>query len=121
MARPRNLQPAPESPAETIGCLAALTRMAWLVFGGVALAILSLLIAREGEYSLLDFAYWGVVVVMAVMRLVDITHYQGLTSTGEPATLRTWRRYLLVLVVSTGALWAAAHLVLTHFVHRSTP
>ncbi len=116
MARPRQSHPVPESSPETIGCLAALTRLAWLVGGGAALAILALLIARAGTFGSLDIAFWGTVVFMVVLRLIDITRYGGLTSNGEPATMQTWRRYLFRLLFIAGGLWGLAHIVLPHIV-----
>jgi hypothetical protein len=114
MAHPRDPLTTPVSSSEQTGCLAALVRLAWLIGGGAALAILTLFIARTGRLSGLDLVFWVVVILMAVVRFVDITRFGGLTSDGEPATARTWRRYVLRLVLIAGGLWALAHTVLPH-------
>lgn len=42
---------------------------------------------------------------------VDIVRYQGMTADGEPATTVHFRRYVLMLIVVSAAVWTAARLL----------
>ena len=111
MAPARDPQPI-ETSCEQMGCLGGLVRLAWLIGGGAALAMLALSIARRGSFSVLDVAYWLVVVVTAIVRLIDITRFHGKTADLEPATMATWRRYVVKLALISAGVWALAHFVL---------
>jgi hypothetical protein len=90
------------------GCL---LRLFWTVAGNLALFALVLSIFKQDGFSLLDGAYWVVVVALAVSRYVEITHFAGQTLDGRPGTLTDVRRYgIWLLLVATG-LWISAHVV----------
>lgn len=111
MVRPHAPQPV-ETPPRQIGCLAAITRLAWLVGSVGALAILTIVIARRATFSALDAVFWGVVLLTALIRLIDITRFAGETADGETATMATWRRYVVRLVAGAGVAWGLAHTLL---------
>lgn len=115
MVRPHETQLV-ETPPRQIGCLAALTRLAWLVGGVGILAILTIVIARRAAFSVVDVIFWTVVLLVAAVRLVDITRFNGETADGEPATVATWRRYVVTLVAVAGVAWGLAHTVLPQIV-----
>jgi hypothetical protein len=46
---------------------------------------------------------------MIIVRFLDIKFLDGQTAAGEPASIKHWRRYAIVLVVISAAIWAAAH------------
>ena len=94
------------------GCL---LRLIWMAFGNLASLALALLIFQRHGFSLLDLAYWGVVVALGSARHADIARFQGLTINGEPATMQHFRRYLLVLFLVAAALWVSVHTL--HLVH----
>ena len=102
--------------AETTGCLPVVVRLFWLIAGNVALSFLALSIAQQRAFSVRDLAYWVTVAVLIVARYFDITRLGGETKDGEPATLSHWRRYVVVLLVASGALWVLAHRVFPRFV-----
>lgn len=90
------------------GCL---LRLFWMVAGNLALFALILSIFNQGGFSLLDGAFWLVVVGLAVSRYVDIRRFAGLTIHGAPATLVHFRRYgTWLLIVATG-LWISVHVL----------
>ncbi len=100
---------------EQVGCLAVVVRVLWLVIGNAALFFLAIRIAQRRAFSALDVAFWAVVLGLIVVRYIDITRLKGSTKDGEPASLRHWRRYVLSLLLVSGAAWALAHLVVRHW------
>jgi hypothetical protein len=104
------------SHVKATGCLPAVVRLFWLIAGNAALLFLALSIAQRRALSVLDFVYWATVAAMILARYYDIAHLDGETKDGEPATLRHWRRYIIVLIAISGALWGLAHRVLPRLV-----
>jgi len=105
----------PATKAEGLGCF---VRMLWMGAGNIALLYFFLVIARrpagEAFLSWVDGAFWGTVIALAAIRYIDIAKLGGLTVSNDKATMRTWRRYSLLLGLAGGAVWAAAHL-LSHY------
>jgi hypothetical protein len=89
--------------------LALAARLFWLVFGNAALLFLAIYIARAEKFSLYDFAFWGVAASLVVVRLIDITLLGGRTAEGESATLSHWRRYVVIVLISSLLLWILAY------------
>ena len=100
------------SQSEATGCLPAVLRLLWLIVGNVALFLLATLIAQRSSLSELDFVFWATVAALILVRYIDITRLHGSTKDGEPASLQHWRRYVLLLLLASGALWGMAHWVL---------
>ena len=107
--QPTEATPPRQEPA---GCLAAIARVFWLLVGNAILFFLAVYIGETGTMSALDIAFWAVVAALGVVRYVDITRLNGLTTDGEPASLRHWRRYVVALVLGSAALWGSAHTAL---------
>lgn len=102
--------PSPQdTPREPTGCLGALVRLTWLVFGNGVLFVLALKIVRSEGFSVFDALYWAVVAGIIGLRYFDITRLGGLTTSCTPATLRDWRRYALGLAGIAAVLWVSAH------------
>lgn len=95
------------------GILAILARPFWMFFGNFILLISATTIfAGEGETSYVsDLFFWSGVIAMVFVRFLDIRFLDGLTATGEPASLRHWRRYTFFLALVSAAIWSAAHIV----------
>jgi hypothetical protein len=92
-----------------IGCFGLVVRMIWLLAGNAALLMLAILIFQKRGFTVLDVGFWAVVAALVLLRYVDITRLQGLTSDSEPATLKHWRVYAIKLAVASAAIWGAAH------------
>jgi hypothetical protein len=92
------------------GCL---LRLFWLFLGNVALALVAarILFRAEGLFSLLDAIYWSLVVLLIAARYADIRYCRGATAEGKPASLRDWRRYAWILLLSAAAVWLTVCLV----------
>ncbi|HET8712069.1 MAG TPA: hypothetical protein VFM23_00115 [Gemmatimonadales bacterium] len=82
-----------------------------MVAGNLALFALVLSIFNQDGFSLLDGAYWLVVVALAAIRYIDIKRFAGQTVDGTPATMAHFRRYgTRLLLVATG-LWIFVHVL----------
>lgn len=95
--------------AEPSGCLPIIVRLVWLAFGNAALVILAGLIVQKGAYSYLDVIFWAIPGLLISLRYIDITRFQGLTAECEPATLKHWSRYSIILLLISAVLWVLAH------------
>lgn len=101
---------SPQTPyTEPSGCLPLVVRIAWMALGNIFLAVLAILIVQKGAFSALDIFFWVIVLSMILLRLYDITLLQGLTGECQPATLWHWRRYSLLLILISAAVWILAH------------
>ncbi len=100
--------PKDSKQSHASGCL---TRLVWFVIGNVVMVGVAVGIAgKKGVLlSALDAWFWGVVVVMVIARYVDISRLEGMTASGQPATIRTWRRYVLFLGLVALTFWGGAH------------
>lgn len=94
---------------EAIGGVGLIVRIIWIMGGNMALFMLAVLAYHKGALSGLDVAYWAIVVGLIVIRYIDITRLNGLTSNSERATLAHWRKYVGLLLVASTALWGLAH------------
>ena len=110
MSKPDQVAPpASPSPMRGLGCL---TRMAWMLFGVVILFLSAISIAgHRGSLSTADVVFWVTVVGCIVMRYVDVSRLSGRTVTGQPATMRHWRRYAGLLLFGAGIAWGLAHAI----------
>jgi hypothetical protein len=90
------------------GCL---FRLFWMILGNMALLAVAgqLLTCPRGWFSGLDVAYWSVVALLIAARYADIRYCKGTTGEGKPCTLEDWRRYAVIVVLSTGVVWLALH------------
>jgi hypothetical protein len=100
--------PNAQSPEKGIGCLAALTRMAWLFFGIFAMWFCALFIAMRKAPGISDILFGILAVAVIIIRYIDIKVFRGETADNAPATLKDWRRYTIRLILMAGILYAAA-------------
>lgn len=106
---PKNESPGvPPSHDSMSGCL---VRLAWMLFGNVALFVLAVFISQRpgGAFSAFDVAYWAVVAAVIGLRYLDIRSFKGQTATYEPATMAHWRRYAIVVVAAALVACGLAH------------
>ena len=90
------------------GCL---VRLFWFFGGNVILFFSAGFIAQRREVlvSAWDAVFWATVLAMAAVRYLDIARFHGTTASGQPATMRHWRRYVALLAAIALAVWLAAH------------
>jgi len=91
--------------------LAILARPFWMFLGNFILMICAanILMGESGSTRTSDIIFWCAVAAMIIVRFLDIKFLDGQTAAGEPASIKHWRRYAIVLVVISAAIWAAAH------------
>jgi hypothetical protein len=93
------------------GILAILARPFWMFLGNFALMICAanILMGESSSTRTSDIIFWCAVAAMIIVRFLDIKFLDGQTAAGEPASIKHWRRYAIVLAVISAAIWAAAH------------
>jgi hypothetical protein len=93
------------------GCL---FRLYWMLFGNAIMwFLLAFIVAKRPKLlSAFDAVYWLIVVSLVVARYVDIRYHKGRTAYGDdPATLKHWRRYAVLLVIAAFGGWVGAHVL----------
>ncbi len=93
--------------------LAMVLRSLWIFIGNVVLGVcaISIVTTRGQVFSKADIVYVVTVPLLLAARYLDIARYQGETAYGQPATMADWRRYALLLLVASAAVWLAAHAI----------
>ncbi len=93
------------------GILAILARPFWMFLGNFILMICAanILVGESSSTRTSDIILWSAVAAMIIVRFLDIKFLDGLTATGAPASIAHWRRYAIVLVLCSAAIWAVAH------------
>ena len=88
-----------------------LARLWWMLIGNFILALcVVFIIQNRGDFFHAADPVFGITVVSLILaRYVDIKFCRGLTATGAPATIRTWVRYTVFLVLGSAVGWALAH------------
>jgi len=94
------------------GILAILVRPFWMFLGNFALMICAanIFMGESSSTRISDIIFWCAVVAMIIVRFLDIKFLDGQTATGEPASIKHWCKYAIVLAVISAAIWSAAHL-----------
>ncbi len=102
---PQQNTPQPEKS----GCLSIIVRLTWMAFGNMALIITAFSIVQQKAGIVLDVIFWAVVTGLILIRYIDIKVFQGNTADNEPATLKDWRQYSILLIVISAFVWFVAH------------
>jgi hypothetical protein len=94
------------------GIWALLLRPFWMFLGNFVLLISAAnIFAGESKTSYVsDLIFWTGVISLVIVRFIDIKFLDGQTATGQPASIKHWLRYAIVLVIISAVIWAAAHL-----------
>jgi hypothetical protein len=90
-----------------------LARLWWMLLGNAVLALSVVFIFHNttGFFHAADVVFWCAAASLVLIRYVDIRFLNGLTAIGEPASMRHWVRYTVVLIVCSAAAWILAHAV----------
>ncbi len=96
------------------GCL---TRLYWIFLGNALLFFaVGMLIDKRPKFpALLDAVCLFAMVSLVAVRYIDIRYYKGETGDGTLATMEQWRKYALILVTGSIAVWAGARFVVPMF------
>lgn len=88
-------------------------RLAWIILGPMALAILTIAIAQksDGWPGFTDLVFFLVLGLVLLGRWTEFRSGEARTPEGEPATREQVRRYYLIIPVVGLGLWVLAPLV----------
>ena len=89
--------------------IGVLVRLFWMFLGNLFLVLLSFKIAQSKGVSIADIAFWSVAVAIVVLRYIDIVYLNGQTTNSQRASLRDWRRHLLLVAGAAAILWVFGH------------
>jgi hypothetical protein len=110
-----------EQPTEKYDSIFSLiVRVFWILFGNVILIASVILIFQRKDWGFhtADVVFWGTVAALILTRYLDIKLYNGLTAAGEPASMSHWRKYTIILLICSTAVWVLAHAVNYPVVNR---
>ena len=102
---------APQKPDNPHEGLSMLMRLIWMMAGGVTLVFSLFAVMKARDFGAADAIFWIIVAMMVAARFLDVRFFQGATTSGEPATMRDFAQYVLMLLLGGGALWGLAHVV----------
>ncbi len=97
-----------QSPSESTGCLPVILRITWLMWGNFALLACAALVAQKIAPVVSDVLLFMIAGGLIAVRYVDITRFKGETADGEPATLAHWRRYAIIVMLTSAVAWGFA-------------
>ena len=104
--------PRSKKKSEGLGCF---VRLLWMGAGNIGLISCLLVIARDSEikmsFTWIDGVFWSIALLMIGARYYDITRLGGLTASNQPATMKHFWRYLVLLVILGFFGWAGAHII----------
>lgn len=94
-----------------------LGRVTWMMLGPAALLgiIYAITANSSGWFRIPDAAYVAVVALMIGGRWIEQRSGAATTATGEPATVRHFKRYIRTLLPLAVGVWIAANVVGNHF------
>jgi len=103
-------QQVPIKPESSSGCLSIVVRLTWIF--GVSLLVFGAIFIMQGKApGLADIIFWLIALGLILARYVDIKYLKGETSDNQPATLKHWRRYSVILLLAAGLLYLLAKIL----------
>jgi hypothetical protein len=114
------MDPNSESTTANAGEISSLwvlgARLTWVIIGPAALLGITYGIVSGGAGWLTGFdAAFGIVAgLMLLGRWAEQRSGSAVTLTGEPATFQQLKRYVMMLILVTAAIWVVANLVGNH-------
>ena len=108
--RPSSLPQGGEETERSQSVAGCITQFAWNIGGAGVLVVIwvAILRGRPWTFTFKDALYWAAVLGMITARHLDVTRFDGRTSTGEPATARDVRRYAAGVIAVSAILWCLA-------------
>ena len=92
----------------------------WTLLGNAILFFTALsILQHKGEmFYTADIVFWVTVAVLIIVRYLDIKFWNGLTVTGLPASMAHWRKYTIILLICSTAIWIGAHIIYHLFINK---
>lgn len=90
------------------GCL---IRLYWMIIGNALLFGCAVAISQGTTdlFGPIDALFWVLVGNLLIARYVDIRYFNGMTDSGEPATMVDFKRYASLLGLIAIGLWIGTH------------
>ncbi len=88
-------------------------RVFWALVGNVILVFTAIVILRhKGEaFHTADIVFWGTAAALVLARYIDIKLWGGTTTTSEPVSTAHWRKYAVLLLICSTAVWVISHAI----------
>lgn len=88
-----------------------LARIYWMLAGHPAITISAFYIASGKSPIIANIVFFLLVASVIMIRYIDINFYKGQTAEGEPATMKHWQRFSLIVLCYSSALWLLVFLI----------
>ena len=95
------------------GFLSILARLFWMAIGNVVLVMSCVSISQQkgAMFQTADVVFWITVSFLILVRYLDIKLWDGQTAMGIPATMAHWKKYSILLLAGSTAVWLLCHAV----------
>jgi hypothetical protein len=90
-----------------------LLRLFWMLLGDVFLLISAIFIyqGKDWKFHTADVFFLCIAAALVLTRYLDIKFYNGLTASGEPASMANFHKYAGILLLLSAAIWILAHIL----------
>ncbi len=88
-------------------------RIYWMLYGNIITIFIALYILLKNPESstLLSIFYFLNIACLVFLRYVDIRYLNGMTTECEPATMSHWKKYSIILIISSIILMLTVQLL----------
>jgi hypothetical protein len=95
------------SRIESTPSLGVLARFYWMAIGPMIIILIAVAFMMKSleKNVITNLVYWGLVLSVILVRYLDIRYLKGETADGEPATLKHWKRFCIILLTIYTCLW----------------
>jgi hypothetical protein len=95
-------------------------RVFWALIGDVILFFTAIVILKhKGEtFHTADIVFWGIVTAIALARYLDIKLWGEADASGKPASTTRWRKYAVILLICSTAVWIVSHTINYLFINK---
>ncbi len=110
-----------QQPAEKYDSIFSLfVHVFWTLIGNViAFFTLVVILRHKGEiFYAADIVFWCTIAILILARFIDIKIWGGTTDKGEYVTMAHWRKYTIVLLICSTALWILTHSINHFFINK---
>jgi len=108
------------TPTPTTSSAAVFGRLFWMMLGPLTLGvtIYYILTSGTGWRTVADILFFAILGGMILGRWLEFLGGTPQTSTGEPATPKDLRRYVLLLVIAGPIVWLLANVIGNHLLSQ---
>ena len=106
-------QPVEKPVKKCDSMLGLFARIFWMLWGNVVLlaSILIILQHKDKAFHVADAVFWITAGALILARYLDVKFWNGLTFAGEPASMKHWQRYAVILLIGSTIAWVLSHVI----------